>query len=163
MLELGSGLGLCGMVAAHYASTTVLSDFDPWLVSQISQNLSFNRRSLGNSHGKAVVLDWDRLDESDILPVDIIVGSEIVHEPNMGIGVFGAIMRFLKKGGSAFLMLASSQNRFGMEIFLEYLGNSRELVVKSEKIPRQFQADKLTGLVQEDMNEIWFHNIHRLP
>jgi predicted nicotinamide N-methyase len=163
VLELGSGLGLCGLVAGHYSKEVTLTDFDPILVNQLSQNIDFNRRSLGQKYQecKAKILDWDRLDQMEgINYSDIIIGSEIVHEPLMGISVFKCIDRFLKKGGLCVLMLASSKNRFGMDKFLECL---RESGFKwtMELIPNEFKLKKLGGVVQEDMNEIYLHIIEK--
>jgi predicted nicotinamide N-methyase len=161
VLELGSGLGLCGIVAAHISSSTILSDFDPWLVFQLQQNIEFNRNSLGNNFCEAKILDWDKLDEvKGIEAVDIIIGSEIVHEPNMGIAVFNAIDRFLKPNGLAFLMMAGSKNRYGMDKFLDCLQKSG-FEWNMERISEGYKLARLENIVQEDMNEIYLHSIRK--
>lgn len=42
VLEVGSGLGLCGLVAAHLADTVTLSDFNPVVLRALEANVALN-------------------------------------------------------------------------------------------------------------------------
>lgn len=46
VLEIGSGLGLCGIVAGRYARSVVMSDFDPVIVRNLEYNVRCNRHLL---------------------------------------------------------------------------------------------------------------------
>lgn len=46
VLEIGSGLGLCGVVAGRYARSVVLTDFDPVIVRNLQYNIRCNRHLL---------------------------------------------------------------------------------------------------------------------
>jgi hypothetical protein len=46
VLEIGSGLGLCGVVAGQYARSVVLTDFDPVIVRNLQYNIRCNRHLL---------------------------------------------------------------------------------------------------------------------
>ncbi len=66
VLELGSGVGLAGIVAAHYGGATVLSDYPVDVVHNLRYNVDVNRelvnryrgRELGDAAVVAGKLDW---------------------------------------------------------------------------------------------------------
>lgn len=42
VLEVGAGLGLCGLVAGHIAATVTLSDFNPAVLKALEENVALN-------------------------------------------------------------------------------------------------------------------------
>lgn len=44
VLEVGAGLGLCGLVAAHFATAVTLSDFNPVVLRALEGNVALNSR-----------------------------------------------------------------------------------------------------------------------
>jgi len=61
VLELGSGLGVCGILAGKLGARVTLSDFVPKVLENLSQSISTNNIS---SHARAVSLNW--ADEASI-------------------------------------------------------------------------------------------------
>lgn len=53
VLEVGAGLGLCGLVAAHFATAVTLSDFNPVVLRALEGNLALNSRCSINSSDHA--------------------------------------------------------------------------------------------------------------
>ncbi|CAN0062921.1 unnamed protein product, partial [Sphacelaria rigidula] len=49
VLEVGAGLGLCGITAAHLASTVTLSDFNPKVLRALEANVALNAGWTSNS------------------------------------------------------------------------------------------------------------------
>ena len=145
VLEIGSGLGLPGIVAAAVARTAscTLSDFNPKIVANLEKNVDINAvyfSNHGNDHSKpnCTRLDWDNLaslhsseeeeeddDErstSKQLPqpgsVDVILGSDIICQDSDCIGICRTIVHFLKpQTGKAVFICGGTKNRYGIDKF----------------------------------------------
>ena len=50
VLEVGAGLGLCGLVAAHFATAVTLSDFNPVVLRALEGNVALNSRCTSSDH-----------------------------------------------------------------------------------------------------------------
>lgn len=63
VLEVGSGLGLAGLVAARYAKETVLTDYQDDTLRALTYNVKLNEHFVGKKkHVNVQHLDWDNLD-----------------------------------------------------------------------------------------------------
>lgn len=61
IVELGSGLGLPGLIAAKFAATTLLTDYVQDIVSNLSASIKANEQStkpIVPGTCRAVILDW---------------------------------------------------------------------------------------------------------
>jgi len=162
VLEIGSGLGLLGISASQFAEEVVLTDYNDSLVANISSNIRLNGWKT-RQKCSAKILDWDHLDQCEVEGnFDFVIGSEIVHEPFMGVGVANAIEKFLKPGGSAIILNGSSHNRYGVDKFKECLAN-KGYTVTLEKVPQEFKESKLCGLVEETMIVLEMYHVSKVP
>lgn len=58
ILELGSGPGLCGLIAAHYAKQVILSDYQDLVMDLIKMNIKDFDPKKCECSLNAVKLDW---------------------------------------------------------------------------------------------------------
>jgi hypothetical protein len=79
VLELGSGCGLLGLSAAHFAMSVTLTDYLPALVSNLEQNVFHNQDVVGD-RVRVQLLDWfDEKTWQNISEVDVILGADLVY------------------------------------------------------------------------------------
>ncbi|GBG29559.1 Hypothetical Protein FCC1311_057802 [Hondaea fermentalgiana] len=124
VLELGAGLGLCGLAAGRSdfgAAAVVLTDFHPRIVSNLAYNIAVN--DLETPRCSAQVLDWEDLDAAFEDEVDdkfdLIIGSDIVCQA-LDCELVGRVLtRLLRPNGAgvALVTLGSADSRFGVEAF----------------------------------------------
>ena len=145
VMEVGSGVGLPGVLAASYARKTFISDFHPKIVETAAYNIQLNSESahegqpahaadccIGkNGHDVvAMSVDWDRLDtterlqegdEKKVLPkeksVDVMLGSDVICQESDCVGVARMLDYYLTRAGQAFFVLGSDENRYGVGKF----------------------------------------------
>lgn len=126
VLELGAGCGLVGLVAASLqAKKITLSDFNQFVVKNLAANLELN-----GLDGEAERLDfyqqdakrhgWVTSSSGDTMePVDVILASDVICQPEDAFAVARTIAGALKEGGTGIVVSADSKHRFGVEKFIE--------------------------------------------
>ena len=83
VLELGSGVGLCGIVAAHYASLCLLTDCDGASLALLNANINRNSHMfMPNSVVASRHLWWGKAEDEDAISAeygrfDVVIGSDI--------------------------------------------------------------------------------------
>jgi predicted nicotinamide N-methyase len=79
VLELGSGTGLAGLVAAAVGARVVLSDQEP-LMPLLRHNIELVRESFPQLDAQARVIAWGATarDSSQMETIDLVVGSDLV-------------------------------------------------------------------------------------
>ncbi|EQC33499.1 hypothetical protein SDRG_09008 [Saprolegnia diclina VS20] len=112
VLEVGSGLGLSGIVAAAYSQTMTLTDYQQDTLDALQYNVDLNLDA-STSHVTIEHLDWDHLDLS-APKVDIVMASDIICEPSTAEGFANVVRHRLKPNGVAYLVNATSHSRFGV-------------------------------------------------
>lgn len=79
VLELGSGTGICGIMAAKIGAKVILSDQNVFASELILKNVELN-----NVNAQFIPLDWGRKSDllNDRIPTDIdyIIGSDLCYE-----------------------------------------------------------------------------------
>ncbi|TMW55064.1 hypothetical protein Poli38472_013826 [Pythium oligandrum] len=144
VLEVGSGLGLGGIVAARYAMRTTLTDYQEDTCQALEYNVALNRQfthELDASKPDVTVenLDWDSLEsingpaESPKGKVDVIIGCDIICEPSTAEGFLRVVRNRLSAHGVAYLMNADAHSRFGVAYLHDVLSKS-ELVYSITKV-----------------------------
>jgi ribosomal protein L11 methylase PrmA len=85
IIELGSGSGLAGIVAALCgAPHVVLTDLDQ-MVPHIRQNVGLNAARIAG-RVEVLPLDWDRCDKSLISQYDMVLGADLLYDSANGSG-----------------------------------------------------------------------------
>ena len=131
LLELGAGVGLTGLAAAHLVSHVTLSDWDPIVLANLRYNAALvmdqtklpkglNKECsvLPQEHRVVVShLDWNLL-RNDGMKYNVIIGSDIVCSENDGRAVAKVIASLLEPTGVAYIVLPPSWVRWGVEVFI---------------------------------------------
>lgn len=132
VLELGCGVGLCGLIASLYASgPVVLTDQSDETCAAARENIRCNQHLRNPSKAGCVAevrkFDWlstgnlfeSMTDDTDSLRFDLVIASDVlyVEEPRWGgldveelRNFFSAIVRKLAPGGVALLSYANREN-----------------------------------------------------
>eukprot|EP01017_Pseudomicrothorax_dubius_P041377 TRINITY_DN6611_c0_g2_i4.p1 TRINITY_DN6611_c0_g2~~TRINITY_DN6611_c0_g2_i4.p1 ORF type:complete len:225 (+),score=51.54 TRINITY_DN6611_c0_g2_i4:73-747(+) len=90
ILELGAGVGLCGLVAAHFAQTIVLTDHHDVVLDLLRRNITQSARDkvfTGKlDWGKTSLADLNATNHKDeaheLKNLDFIIGADIVFWPD---------------------------------------------------------------------------------
>lgn len=135
VLEVGSGVGLCGVLASAFAKRTYITDFHPKIVATAKFNILLNSEAAhvnsapfkdeccisSANAASAVRCDWDKLEEDTSgigeRTVDVIVGSDVICEESDCLGVARMLDRFLTETGTGYFVLGSDANRYGVDKF----------------------------------------------
>ncbi|KAJ8904885.1 hypothetical protein NDN08_001399 [Rhodosorus marinus] len=119
VLEIGCGLGLCGMAAALAgAESVLLSDNDPLAVDVARMNAENNSRILPEATVEHRILDW-RAPAAWPRDFDIVIAADVLYEPSFADDIANLLPLVLKKGGR--LLLADPFIRPHREYFLDSL------------------------------------------
>lgn len=153
MLELGSGPGLSGIVAALHADAVVLSDYIPQLLNTMKENIKLNTpQPIANRNRLYTsLIDFnatERVTVPDLLKdgVDIIIGSEVNYYPEVAKILANAINLYLKTDG-VFYGISPTFRGQGNGVLVEemtQLGFNVEL--KFPNCPEQLLDDAGEGL-----------------
>jgi predicted nicotinamide N-methyase len=161
VLEVGSGLGLGGIVAAHYAKQITLTDYQADTLRALEYNLKLNGfdvSSNGSSDESQPVtsnvivdfLDWDHLEDiEEHKKADIVIGCDIICEPSTAIGFLAVIRRHLKQNGVAYLLNANSHSRFGVIHLHDLLSKANDLCSTITPVHEMVQGNKLLETVHD--------------
>ena len=145
VLEIGSGCGLTGLVAARIAkrigmkddsSNVILSDFNHKVLTNIDRNIELN--GLGhvakplhldfylqegtNREGGWIGTELHLVVENEGLAskqpaVDLILAADTICKPSDSVAVSNTIHDALVPGGEAIVVSANAKHRFGIDIF----------------------------------------------
>ena len=100
VLELGSGPGLCGLIAANYAKVVVLTDYQELVMDLIDINIQKCNPKPKSCNLFASQLDWEKMDDPEFydnleytnkeqtvegkfkdIKFNYVIGSDIVYWP----------------------------------------------------------------------------------
>ncbi|KAG7374311.1 lysine methyltransferase [Nitzschia inconspicua] len=164
ILELGAGCGLVGLVAAkqqqrqqhlhtsmcddlRISPSVILSDFNSVVVENLVGNLILNGlQNFGTARGldfyqqTPTNSEWVSMDGERLPPVDLILASDIICQPEDAFAVARTIACALKVGGTAIMVSANSKHRFGVEKFEEACDAVQCLSVGKKNVGHMFKA-----------------------
>lgn len=127
VLELGCGVGLAGIAAAVTGApaSVVLTDLDPIAVELAQMNAE--RSGVGSTCSTAI-LDWYDLEAWPEAGYDVVLGADILYEPEACDAVAALLARTLRPGGA--FLLADGKGRRNRTLLWEALlgGGAFELV-----------------------------------
>jgi len=97
VLELGCGLGLPSLVAAHLGGDVLATDFHPDVESYFLRNCRHS-----SVHCQYERLNW-RTSDSHLEEFDVVMGSDVLYESKHPSEVVRGLLRYVKKGGTIIL------------------------------------------------------------
>ncbi|EFA83969.1 hypothetical protein PPL_03041 [Heterostelium album PN500] len=155
-LELGSGVGLTGILAAHFCQSITLTDYLPPLLENLKYNVDLNSRKdtvdmdddeeirvnnrMIELKEKVDVkyLNWDEIDSitvSEDEKYDIIFGSELTYSLLSVDNLIKVIQKYLKNDGIFYEIL--SDDRDGVSYFLEQM-QEKKFISKIVPVDQQY-------------------------
>jgi predicted nicotinamide N-methyase len=156
ILELGSGCGLCGLVAAtltrqYTETTTILTDFNSIVLDNLERNVKLNelQRSCyvvgldfyeqnGCSNGT-----WVDTVGQQQPQVDLLLGADIICQPSDAFAAARTVFDSLRPGGECYIVCANERHRFGVQCFPEACQSMKlDLKVESIDWQREICAEK---------------------
>lgn len=106
VLEVGSGTGITGLVAAVYSKTVVVTDYNEIVLDLLDHNAREN--SIAGSKCICKQLDWTKKESRETFPQHsyrVIIGSDVVYWYNMIIPLLETVDYLLsKEPGSRFVL-----------------------------------------------------------
>ena len=107
VLELGSGLGISGMVAAAESASCILTDNDEEAISRLNTVLERNCNDRLKAKLSTRELDW-RDSHTEESPVNIVVGSDIAYYFHLLRPIMDTTKSFLEKKDSLFVAVGQA-------------------------------------------------------
>jgi predicted nicotinamide N-methyase len=126
VLELGAGLGLCGLVLAKLGYKVALSDREPSLLEAMRENIQINAAA---DTCRALRLDWAKAENPKVGQLlqrqgfSTVIGSDLVYETGQGEVLVSVLKRALAQGGRAFLAQAQ-HHRYCQDEFCDALARA---------------------------------------
>ncbi|KYQ90986.1 hypothetical protein DLAC_07875 [Tieghemostelium lacteum] len=159
VLELGSGVGLPGILSSYYANDVTLTDYLEPLIDNLKYNVDLNARqgldidsdqedeeTISNliksdpqnikNKIKIQYLNWDDIEKlENTQQYDIIFGSELTYSLLSVDNLIKVIQKFLKPNGIFYEIL--SDDRDGVSYFVEEM-NKKGFIGHIVPVPAQY-------------------------
>lgn len=97
VLELGAGLGLCGIVARWLGAEVTLNDYQPDALEFALWNASQN----GVRDVQTLLADWRRF--PDMTPFDVVIAADILYERHLHESLQKVLQKVTSASGRVFL------------------------------------------------------------
>eukprot|EP00743_Colponemidia_sp_Colp-15_P008409 GILK01009136.1.p1 GENE.GILK01009136.1~~GILK01009136.1.p1 ORF type:complete len:246 (-),score=33.71 GILK01009136.1:187-888(-) len=138
VLEVGAGVGLCGLLASRYALHTVLTDHNDTVLKVLTRNAQ--EHTTAPESIQCVKLDWgvniDEFKQTCPKPFQVIIGADVVHWPDSVKPLFETVKALMSTAEPSVLLLSyisrSSSNDAALDKY------SRELGFRCEELPLDF-------------------------
>ena len=111
VLEIGCGLGLVGIVAAKLGGLVTLTDYLPAALEFAEYNWKLNFKTKADVQ----LLDWRK--PQNILPVDVLLASDIAYESRSFKPLLKALKVLVKKDG--LILIGEPNRKFAKEFFTD--------------------------------------------
>lgn len=113
-LELGAGVGLCGVAAAVAGARVLATDYFPEALDFVALNAAANGVQV-----ETALLDWRDITLPDRYP--LVLASDVLYERRNHQPVLAALLRLLERDGVAYV---SDPQRLSARAFLDLLADT---------------------------------------
>lgn len=113
-LELGAGVGLCGVAAAVAGARVLATDYFPEALDFVALNAAANGVQV-----ETALLDWRDITLPDRYP--LVLASDVLYERRNHQPVLAALLRLLDRDGVAYV---SDPQRLSARAFLDLLADT---------------------------------------
>ena len=131
VIELGSGCGLTGLVAAVMGAKSVIqTDCNDIVLQNLRDNILLNTELLFPCHVSVSKLDfyWPHGEDASssssstgtddaIDLVSVVLAADVICKPSDSVAVSQSIYNCLLPGGNAYVICANAKHRFGVDSF----------------------------------------------
>jgi predicted nicotinamide N-methyase len=173
VLEIGAGCGLSGLVAALHLQKlnlqnnvrVILTDFNSLVLENLQRNIDLNNLSdicsvagldfyqqTGQGTG-----NWIAMNGTQIQPVDLVLGADIICEPADAVAVANTLQDVLKPDGIAYIVCADAKHRFGVDHLhdeCQRVGLSIDVVAISCDENKDNLGKKTINVSEEDIQNL---------
>lgn len=118
ILEMGCGLGLASLVMQRRGADITASDYHPATEDFIQHNACLNQLLPLNFS----VSDWANLDDQALGHFDLMVGSDILYEPNHAVLLSNFIDRHAQKPATVIIIDPDRRQQREFSIAMQALG-----------------------------------------
>jgi len=130
VLELGAGCGIPGLVAAKAGARRVyVSDFNSRVVENLKHNVNLNGCSTTCTQ---LYLNWRDPSTWPEEEIDVVLGSDLVYQPDMVPLLCDALVGILAESGKQFYYVCPESGRLGGSLLLERLTRYFALISQTE-------------------------------
>jgi predicted nicotinamide N-methyase len=152
IVELGAGLGRCGILAYHLGARVYSTDGDTDTLVQLRDNVDRNIPRTGSNSGGGGMschqLLWGRKTTLGFMAshidgdsVDVVIGSDLVYAPQVIAPLFQTVKTLLANSPSGMFLMAHCSRRVGSSVTISMVleaadeaGFQYELVENAEDI-----------------------------
>ncbi|KAK0232563.1 putative methyltransferase-domain-containing protein [Armillaria fumosa] len=139
VLELGAGTGLVSITVGKLLEGNVkivATDFYPSVLDNLKANIEHNFPQPASVAISSTFLDWaesDNHDDSLDMPFDVVLGADIVYDPQHAVWIKACLQKFLRKGAIFHLVIPLRPTFAKESITVESAFRDGDLVVLSKE------------------------------
>ena len=132
ILEIGSGTGLSGLVAANYAKTVVLTDYQDTIIDLMIKNVNLQPKK---AEVKCAMLDWMKIKDNEYfenvqlldknseisgnlkdLNFDVIIGSDLIWQHTMIPHLINCVVKVLDENPESIFYHCYMERSFSLHL-----------------------------------------------
>lgn len=117
ILELGGGLGLCGILLSRFCSRITISDGDKKTIQLLQKNCSLNPWISDNISCKHLL--WTCEVGVQLGMFDIVCGSDVIYEDGAVAPLFYTAKRHLRPNSDAYFLLSFTKRNISIDYVLK--------------------------------------------
>ncbi|KAK5645024.1 hypothetical protein RI129_006324 [Pyrocoelia pectoralis] len=122
VLELGSGVGLTGIILALCKAKHIfLTDCHPSVLQVLEENVHLNSELISTETNNIQILklQWEDIGSNNNLPsVDILIAADVVYDSSLFPFLLNVILHFFKVGTKTFIVACTERNASTLQEFL---------------------------------------------
>jgi predicted nicotinamide N-methyase len=160
VLEIGSGLGLCGISAIEArAKSLAFTEYKESLLGQCRVNAKLNCSPSAETTVSGFLLDWNEFTAVDHVEFKewkkdkegfVVIGSELIYEDNHGDMIVKVISQLFSEGASrGLIVIMLKPSRAGVDHFLSLLRNLDSKSLFTCRVEeRECDDEQLAAIIQ---------------